>query len=153
VAEENDSGSRRPHLSQQLDEQCDGVLGDDPVEDKLEDISRGIRDASVGFGKAGCFGVMTNHEALMRLSVDKNDSIAVTSLRENNAQVIRTTVGRYFGTGKIADNAEFALMQRVADHARSYEDSEDPDAWLARCTNAECDRLRNEAVHDKANRD
>ena len=44
-------------------------------------------------------------------------------------------------------------MQRLADHARLYEDSEDPEAWLARCTNTECDRLRNEAVHDKANRD
>ena len=96
---------------------------------------------------------MTNREALMRLSADKNDRMAVTSLHDNNAQIIRTTVGRYFGAGTIADNAEFALMQRLVDHARLYEDSEDPEAWLARCTNTECDRLRNEAVHDKANRD
>ena len=44
-------------------------------------------------------------------------------------------------------------MQRMAYHARSYERSEDPDAWLARCANTECDRLRNEAIRDKANRD
>jgi hypothetical protein len=85
VAEESDSGSRRPHLSRQPVEQCDGVLGDYSVEDKLEDVSRGIRDASMDSGKAGCFGVMTNHEALMRLSVDKNDYIAVTSLHYNSA--------------------------------------------------------------------
>jgi len=41
----------------------------------------------------------------------------------------------------------------MADHARSYERSEDPDAWLARCANTECDRLRNEAIRDKANKD
>jgi hypothetical protein len=41
----------------------------------------------------------------------------------------------------------------VADHARSYEDQENPDERLARCANAECDRLRNEGIHDKANSD
>jgi hypothetical protein len=44
---------------------------------------------------------MTNREALMRLSVDKNDHIAVTLLHDNNAHIIRTTVVRYFGTGTI----------------------------------------------------
>jgi hypothetical protein len=29
-------------------------------------------------------------------------------------------------------------------------DPEDPDAWLARCVNTECDRLRNEAIRDEA---
>jgi hypothetical protein len=94
---------------------------------------------------------MTNHEVLLRLSVDKSDHLAVTSLHENNAEIIRTTVKRYFGTG--AENVEFALMTRMADHARFYEDSEDPDVWLARCANTECDRLRNEAIREKANRD
>jgi hypothetical protein len=41
----------------------------------------------------------------------------------------------------------------MADHARLYEDSEDPDVWLADCANTECDRLRNEAIREKANRD
>jgi hypothetical protein len=62
-------------------------------------------------------------------------------------------VFRYFGLGTLADNAEFALVQRMADHARLFEESEDPDAWLARRANTECDRLRNEAIRDKANRD
>ena len=86
-------------------------------------------------------------------SVDKNGHLAVRSLHDNNAEIIHTTVIHYFGTGTIADNAEFALMQRMADHARLFEDSEDPDAWLARCPNMECDCLRNKAVRDKANGD
>jgi len=91
---------------------------------------------------------MTNHEVLLRLSVNQHDYIAVASLRHNNAEIIRTTVIRYFGTGTVPDNVEGTLMQRMAGHARSYERSEDPDAWLARCANTECDRLRNEAIRD-----
>jgi hypothetical protein len=96
---------------------------------------------------------MTNHEVLLRLSVNKHDNGAVTSLHDNNAEIIRTTVIRYFGTGTRADNVECALMQRMAEQARSYERSEDPDVWLARCANTECDRLRNEAIRDKADKD
>jgi hypothetical protein len=96
---------------------------------------------------------MTNREAIQRLSVNKHDHLAVMSLHDNNAEIIRTTVGRYFGTGTTAEKAESALMQRMADHARLYEHSEDPDAWLARCANTECDRLRNEAIRDKADED
>jgi len=96
---------------------------------------------------------MTNHEVLLRLSVNQHDDMAVASLHDNNAKIIRTTVIRYFGTGTVPDNVEGTLMQRMADHARSYERSEDPDAWLARCANTECDRLRNEAIRDKANKD
>ena len=96
---------------------------------------------------------MTNHEVLLRLSVNKHDNSAVTSLHDNNVEIIRTTVVRYFGTGTVADNVECALMQRMAGQARLYERSEDPDAWLARCANMECDRLRNEAIRDKAEKD
>jgi hypothetical protein len=55
--------------------------------------------------------------------------------------------------GPVADKAERVLMQRMADQARSYELQENPDHWLARCVNTECDRLRNEGIHDKANID
>jgi predicted RNA polymerase sigma factor len=96
---------------------------------------------------------MTNREAIQRLSVNKHDHLAVKSLHDNNAEVIRTTVIRYFGTGKVADKAESALMERMAGSARSYQHPEDPDAWLARCADTECDRLRNEAIHEKANKD
>ena len=96
---------------------------------------------------------MTNHEVLLRLSVNQHDHMAVESLYDNNSIIIRTTVIRYFGTGTVPDNLEGTLMQRMADRARLYERSEDPDAWLARCANTECDRLRNEAIRDKANRD
>jgi hypothetical protein len=97
--------------------------------------------------------IVTNHEVLLRLSVNQHDLMAVASLHDNNAKIIRTTVIRYFGTGTVPDNVEGALMQRMADHARLYERSEDPDAWLARCANTECDRMRNEAIRDKANRE
>ena len=94
---------------------------------------------------------MTNREAILRLSVNAGDGLAITSLHYNNADVIRGAVTRYFGVGAVADKAERLLMQRMATHARSYEHQENPDAWLARCVNVECDRLRNEAIHDKAN--
>jgi hypothetical protein len=96
---------------------------------------------------------MTNREAILRLSVNTGDGLAMTSLRDNNAKVIRAGVTRYFGVGPAADKAELVLMQRMADHARSYELQENPDQWLARCVNTECDRLRNEGIHDKANID
>jgi DNA-directed RNA polymerase specialized sigma24 family protein len=96
---------------------------------------------------------MTNREAIQRLSVNKHDHLAVKSLHDNNAEVIRTAVIRYFGTGAVADKAESALMERMAESARSYEPQESPDEWLARCANTECDRLRNEAIHEKANKD
>jgi hypothetical protein len=96
---------------------------------------------------------MTNREAILRLSVNTGDGLAMTSLHDNNAKVIRAGVTRYFGVGAVADKAERVLMQRMADQARSYELQENPDQWLARCVNTECDRLRNEGIHDKANID
>jgi hypothetical protein len=95
---------------------------------------------------------MTNHEALLRLSINKNDHLAVTSLHDNNAETIRIAIVRYFGTATVTENLEAALMRRVADHARLYEDSENADAWLAQCANTECDRLRNEVIRAKADR-
>jgi len=89
---------------------------------------------------------VTNREALLRLSRDKHDSIAMTSLCENNAEIIRMAITRYFETGTVSENAQPVVMQRVADHARSYEPEEDSDKWLAERVNAECDRLRNEAI-------
>jgi len=96
---------------------------------------------------------MTNREAILRLSVNTGDGLAMTSLHDNNAKAIRAIVTRYFGAGPVADKAECVLMQRMAEHARSYERQENPDQWLAKCANTECDRLRNEGIHDKANRD
>ena len=93
---------------------------------------------------------MTNREAILRLSVNTGDGLAMTSLHDNNAKVIRAVVTRYFGAGPVAEKAERALMQRMADHARSYERQENPEQWVARCVNTECDRLRNEAIYDKA---
>jgi hypothetical protein len=95
---------------------------------------------------------MTNREALLRLSVNRYDNLAVASLRDNNSEIIRATVIRYFGTEPVASNLEFALAQRLASYARLYEPSEDADAWLTRRANTECDRLRNESIRDKANR-
>ena len=96
---------------------------------------------------------MTNLEAILRLSVNTGDGPAMTSLRDNNTKAIRAAVTRYFGVGPAADKAESVILQRMADHARSYERQENADTWLARCVNAECDRLRNEGIYDKANRD
>jgi hypothetical protein len=44
-------------------------------------------------------------------------------------------------------------MERIATHARTYKHLENPDEWFAKFANQECDRLRNEAIHGKANSD
>jgi len=94
---------------------------------------------------------MTNREAILRLSVNTGDALAITSLRTNNTDVIRGAITRYFGVGPVANEAECLLMERMAGQARFYEHLENPDEWFARLANQECDRLRNEAIHDKAN--
>jgi hypothetical protein len=94
---------------------------------------------------------MTNSEAILRLSVNKRDRLAMMSLRDNNVEIIHTTLVRYFRTQAVADRTEPALMERIADQARLFEHSENPDTWLAKCANTQCDRLRNEAIREKAN--
>ena len=96
---------------------------------------------------------MTNREAILRLSVDSADRLAIASLHDNNAEIIRAALTRYLGSGQVADNTELVLVQRMANHARSYQHQENADEWLVKCATTECDRLRNEAIHDKANRD
>ena len=94
---------------------------------------------------------MTNREAIRRLSVNAGDRSAVSWLHHNNTEIIHGVATRHFGAGEAADKAECVLMQRIAERACSYERQEDPDKWLTRCATSECDRLRNEAIHDKAN--
>ena len=45
-------------MSRQPDEECNCLLGDNPLEDKLEDLSRGICVASVDSVKARYFEFM-----------------------------------------------------------------------------------------------
>jgi hypothetical protein len=93
---------------------------------------------------------MTNREAIRRLSLNSGDCLAIEWLHYNNVEVIHAVVTRYFEAGPVADKVEHVLMRRVADRARLFERRENPDEWLAKCAEAECDRLRNEAIHDKA---
>jgi hypothetical protein len=95
---------------------------------------------------------MTNRDALLRLSADKNDAPAMATLRENNSDTIRAVIARFFESGVVSEKAQSVVMQRVADHARSYHTDEEPDQWLAKSLNTECDRIRNEAIQAKANK-
>jgi hypothetical protein len=94
---------------------------------------------------------MTNRETLLRLSANKSDSVAMVSLCENNAELIRVAMVRYFAVGPASEKAKSMVMLRVAERARSYEAGQDADQWLVQSVNAECDRLRNEAIQAKAN--
>ena len=95
---------------------------------------------------------MTNRDALLRLAVDKNDAPAMAALCENNAELLRSSVARYFESGAVSEKAKSIVMQRVAEHARSYHGDQEPDQWLAKSLNSECDRVRNEAIQAKANK-
>lgn len=70
-------------------------------------------------------------------------------LHFNNVKLIHMIVTRHFGTGPAADKAEHMLMQSLAACAGSYERHENPDEWLTRYANAECERLHNEATQGK----
>jgi len=96
---------------------------------------------------------MTNREAILRLSVNAGDGAAITSLHENNLDPIRIALARYFGAGPAAQRMESELIQRIVDRARSYDNQENADIWFAKMTNFECDRLRNEGIFEKANRE
>jgi hypothetical protein len=95
---------------------------------------------------------MTNRDALLRLSANKNDAPAMTALCQNNAELVRSSIARFFESGAVSENARSVVMQRVADHARSYHTELEPDQWLAKSLNTECDRLRNETIQTKANK-
>jgi hypothetical protein len=95
---------------------------------------------------------MTNRDALLRLSTDKNDAPAMAALRENNADTIRAAIARFFESGAASERAQSVVMERVAEHARSYHTDLEPDQWLTKSLNAECDRVRNEAIQAKANK-
>jgi hypothetical protein len=88
----------------------------------------------------------------LRLAIDKNDAIAMTSLCNNNAELIRASIVRYFASGSVSEKAQPTVMQRVAEHARSYYSELDADQWLAKSVNSECDRLRNEGIQQRANK-
>jgi hypothetical protein len=93
---------------------------------------------------------MTSREAIRRLSINSGDCLAMEWLHFNNMELIHLMVTRMFGTGPVAEKTEHVLMQRVAKQARSFERHENPEEWFAKCIDTECDRLRNEAIHDNA---
>jgi hypothetical protein len=95
---------------------------------------------------------MTNRDALIRLATDKHDALALTSLCATNAELIRSAIARHFESGVVSEKVRSVVMQRVAEHARSYHTDQDPDQWLAKSLNSECGRLRNEEIHFKASR-
>jgi hypothetical protein len=95
---------------------------------------------------------MTNRDALIRLATDKHDALALTSLCATNADLIRSAIARYFESGTASERVRSVVMQRVAEHARSYHTDQDPDQWLAKSLNCECDRLRIEEIQVKASR-
>jgi hypothetical protein len=95
---------------------------------------------------------MTNRDALLRLAADKNDAPAMAALCQNNAELLRSSIARFFASGTASEKAQSLVMQRVAEHARSYHTDQEPDQWLAKSLNTECDRVRNEAIQAKANK-
>ncbi|MFI5095424.1 MAG: hypothetical protein ACHQIK_18475 [Candidatus Acidiferrales bacterium] len=95
---------------------------------------------------------ISNHDALLRLAADKNDALATAALCDNNAGSIRAAIARFFATGPVAADARSEVMQRVAEHARSYRPEQDADQWLANSLDSECDRLRNEGIRKRANK-
>jgi hypothetical protein len=95
---------------------------------------------------------MNNRSALVRLAADKNDAVALAALCQNNADILRAAVVRFFESGKVSENALTEVMKRIAELARSYHADQDADQWLAKTLNSECDRLRNEGIQARASK-
>jgi hypothetical protein len=95
---------------------------------------------------------MTNRDALIRLATDKHDALALTSLCATNAELIRSAITRHFESSTVSEKVRSVVMRRVAEHARSYHTDQDPDQWLAKSLNSECDRLRHEEIQVKVSR-
>src|SRR5277367_7025734 len=49
---------------------------------------------------------MTNRYALLRLAADKNDAPAMAALCENNAELLRTSIARFFASGTASEKAQ-----------------------------------------------
>jgi hypothetical protein len=93
---------------------------------------------------------MTDREAIRRLTLNRDDCLAVTWLHFNHGAAIHAIVTRVFGTGPLAEKAEYDLMQRIAARARSFKRDENSEEWLVRCATAECSLLRSESKQDSS---
>jgi hypothetical protein len=93
---------------------------------------------------------MTDREAIRRLTLNTGDCSAVSWLHHNHNAAIHAIVTRVFGSGPLAEKAEYDLMQRIAARARSFKKDENAEEWLVRCATAECNLLRSEAHQDSS---
>ena len=93
---------------------------------------------------------MTDREAIRRLTLNTGDCSAVSWLHHNHNAAIHAIVTRVFGSGPLAEKAEYDLMQRIAARARSFKKDENAEEWLVRCATAECNLLRSESHQDSS---
>ena len=93
---------------------------------------------------------MNDREAIRRLTLNSGDCSAVSWLHHNHNAAIHAIVTRVFGSGPLAEKAEYDLMQRIAARARSFKKDENAEEWLVRCATAECNLLRSESHQDSS---
>ena len=89
---------------------------------------------------------MTSEEAILRLADNQDDGDALIVIAENNGNVLRAEIGRYFSGRGTCKKTLNTLLGLISWHAKYFTlGYHDVDQWIQHCANSECRRLRNEA--------
>jgi hypothetical protein len=89
---------------------------------------------------------MTSEEAILRLADDQDDGDALIAIAENNGNLLRAEIARYFSGRATCNRMLLRLMGRISWHAKYFAlGYHDANQWIQHCANLECRRLRNEA--------
>ena len=89
---------------------------------------------------------MTSEEAILRLANDPDDGDALIAIAENNGNVLRTEIERYFSGVATYKKTLNTLLGRISRHAKYFAlGYDDANRWIEHCANLECRRLRFEA--------
>ena len=89
---------------------------------------------------------MTNEEAIVRLARDNDDEPAMIAIAENNENMLRAAIGRYFSDEATCAKALNSLLVRISWHAKCFMVGQhDADWWIEHCTQLESRRLWSEA--------
>jgi hypothetical protein len=89
---------------------------------------------------------MTNEEAILRLTRDRDDEPALIAIAENNEKILKAAIGRYFSDRTTCKKALNTLLIRISWRAKYFMfGQDDADRWIEHCAELECRRLQNEA--------
>ena len=89
---------------------------------------------------------MTNEEAILRLARDGDDEPALIAIAENNENVLKAAIVRYFSGRSTCKRALNTLLICISRRTKYFSQGrDDADRWIEHCAQLECRRLQNES--------